>query len=588
MEWVKGDSETRSRTKIGAETLEINGEKLGVFSEKGLETQCNTENKEKLLGCHGAGACGSWLSPACNAMEQTRQFTIDPRSGFCKSNYFFYSKRRPTSLPPNKSLDITTFISSRAHHVKTAYIDAATGRHLTYSELWRDVDSVAASLSNMGIRKGHVILIISPNSIYFPVVCHAVMSVGAIITTSNPLNTNREIAKQIDDYKPVLAFTTQQLVHKLTGTTNLSIVLLDEDINAAALMTEGNIVTTLVEMMRRDSSGGRVRDRVDQEDTATLLYSSGTTGPSKGVMLSHKNLIAMTQSIIQSHFAEGKKTYICTVPMFHVYGMGVFVTALLGVGTTIVILSKFGIHDLCSAVEKYRATNLPVVPPILVAMVKDADQIRAKHDLSSLQSVLSGGAPLSKELIEGFLEKYPSVIIRQGYALTESTSGASTVTVEESRRYGTAEVPTIMKGYFNNEDATKSTLDGEGWLKTGDLCYIDDDGFVFVVDRLKELIKYKAYQVPPAELEALLLTHPAISDAAVIPFPDKDVGQYPMAYVVRKAGSDLSETAIMDFVERQVAPYKKIRRVAFIGLIPKTTSGKILRKDLIKLATSKI
>ncbi|CAF2162865.1 unnamed protein product [Brassica napus] len=149
--------------------------------------------------------------------------------------------------------------------------------------------------------------------------------------------------------------------------------------------------------------------------------------------------------------------------------------------------------------------------------------------------------------------------------------------------------PTIAKGYFKNQEATNETINAEGWLKTGDLCYIDEDGFVFVVDRLKELIKYKGYQVPPAELEALLITHPDILDAAVIPFPDKEAGQYPMAYVTRKVESNLSEKQVIEFISKQqVAPYKKIRKVAFINSIPKTASGKTLRKDLIKLATSKL
>ncbi|PPD91991.1 hypothetical protein GOBAR_DD11056 [Gossypium barbadense] len=143
-------------------------------------------------------------------------------------------------------------------------------------------------------------------------------------------------------------------------------------------------------------------------------------------------------------------------------------------------------------------------------------------------------------------------------------------------------------GYLNNAEATAATLDSQGWLKTGDLCYIDDDGYVYVVDRLKELIKYKGYQVPPAELEALLLSHPQISGAAVIPFPDEEVGQYPMAYVVRNSGSNISDTALMDFVAKQVAPYKRIRKVAFVTSIPKNPSGKILRRELIKLAISKI
>ncbi|KAH7523430.1 hypothetical protein FEM48_Zijuj06G0010100 [Ziziphus jujuba var. spinosa] len=546
------------------------------------------------------------------------QKTVDKTSGFCKSNSIFYSKRKPIPLPQNHSVDVTTFISSRAHTGKIAFIDASTGRHLTFPELWRAVHSVASYLSDMGIRKGHVIMLLSPNSIFFPVVCLAVMSLGAIITTTNPLNTTREIAKQIADSKPVLAFTTRQLVPKLAGST-LPIVLIDDDLHNNA-QKDAKVVSSLDEMMRKEPRGSQVRDRVNQDDTATLLYSSGTTGASKGVVSSHRNLIAMVQTVL-SRFGleEGEQRFICTVPMFHIYGLAAFATGLLASGSTVVVLSKFEIHDMLSAIGKYGATYLPLVPPILVAMVNGADEIKAKYDLSSLRSVLSGGAPLSKEVIEGFLDKYPRVQILQGYGLTESTGvGASTDSLEESRKYGTAGLlspsieakvvdpdsgealavnrtgelwlrgPTIMKGYFSNAEATSSTLDSEGWLKTGDLCYIDEDGFIFVVDRLKELIKYKGYQVPPAELEALLLSHPEISDAAVIPFPDREVGQYPYAYVVRKAGSNLSATAVMDFVAGLVAPYKRIRRVTFIASIPKNPSGKILRKDLIKLATSKL
>ncbi|KAM7517342.1 hypothetical protein LguiA_006925 [Lonicera macranthoides] len=550
----------------------------------------------------------------------TTSTTIDPRSGFCKSNSVFYSKRKPIALSSNHSQDVTTFISSRAHNGKTAFIDAATGRQLSFSDVWSAVDSVATSLSDMGIRKGHVILLLSPNSIFFPVICLSVMSLGAIITTTNPLNTNREIAKQIADSKPVLAFTIPQLVPKLDG-SNLPIVLIAHGHPHPPNFTSNSkIVTTLETMMNREPSQSRVKDRVTQDDTATLLYSSGTTGASKGVVSSHRNLMAMVQTIVSRFRLEaGEQTFICTVPMFHIYGLAAFAAGLLASGSTVVVLSKFEMDEMLSAIGKYRATYLPLVPPILVALVNHADGIKRKYDLGTLNSVLSGGAPLSKEVIEGFADKYPGVAILQGYGLTETTGiGASTDSAEESQRYGTAGMlspsmeakivdpesgealavnqtgelwlrgPTVMKGYFSNEEATASTLDSDGWLRTGDLCYIDDDGFIFVVDRLKELIKYKGYQVPPAELEALLLTHPEISDAAVIPFPDKDVGQYPMAYVVRKTGSNVSENAIMDFIAKLVAPYKRIRRVAFVASIPKNPSGKILRKDLIKLATSKL
>lgn len=545
---------------------------------------------------------------------------IDPRSGFCSSNSIFYSKRKPLPLPPNNALDVTTFISSRAHRATTAFVDAATARRLTYTQLWRSVEGVAASLSvDMGIRKGNVVLILSPNSIHFPVVCLAVMSLGAIITTTNPLNTTREIAKQIADSKPLLAFTISDLLPKITAAApSLPIVLMDND-SANNNNNNNNIVVTLDEMAKKEPVAQRVKERVEQDDTATLLYSSGTTGPSKGVVSSHRNLIAMVQIVLGRFHMEENETFICTVPMFHIYGLVAFATGLLASGSTIVVLSKFEMHDMLSSIERFRATYLPLVPPILVAMLNNAAAIKGKYDITSLHSVLSGGAPLSKEVIEGFVAKYPNVTILQGYGLTESTGvGASTDSLEESRRYGTAGLlspatqamivdpesgqslpvnrtgelwlrgPTIMKGYFSNEEATTSTLDSKGWLRTGDICYIDNDGFIFIVDRLKELIKYKGYQVPPAELEALLLTHPAILDAAVIPYPDKEAGQYPMAYVVRKAGSSLSETQVMDFVAGQVAPYKRIRKVAFISSIPKNPSGKILRKDLIKLATSKL
>ncbi|KAK9109400.1 hypothetical protein Sjap_017460 [Stephania japonica] len=532
--------------------------------------------------------------------EKKKEEEMEERSGFCSSTWSFHSKRQAIPLPSNPHLSLTDFVSSQPHSGRTAYIDASTGRRLSYTELWSSVSSLSSHLSlRLGLRKGHVVLLLSPNSLSFPIVTLSVLSLGALITTSNPLLTPRELQKQINDSKPTLAFTTSPLLPKLRmSNPTLPIILIEDDVV-------------------------RVRERVDQDDPASLLYSSGTTGESKGVVSTHRNLIAMVQTIVNrfrsENFEGREQIYVCTVPMFHIYGLAAFAAGLLASGSTIVVLSRFDLEEMMGAIERYGATYLPVVPPILISMIDRAEEIRGRYELGTLESVLSGGAPLSREVTEGFLGKYPGVKIYQGYGLTETAGiGASTDSVEESRRYGTAgrlsasmearvvEVdtgrllgvnhtgelwlrgPSVMKGYFSNPEATASTLTSEGWLKTGDICYIDEDGFIFVVDRLKELIKYKGYQVPPAELEALLLSHPLITDAAVIPFPDKDVGQFPMAYIVRKAGSDLSEKAVMDFVAKQVAPYKKIRRVAFISAIPKNPSGKILRKDLIKLATSKI
>lgn len=384
-----------------------------------------------------------------------------------------------------------------------------------------------------------------------------------------------------------------------------------------------NYISTLHKLLTSNPAHAPVV-KIRQDDTATLLYSSGTTGMSKGVISTHRNLIAMVCILLNRlGFSSDNSTrnqtdsFLCTVPMFHIYGLAAFACGLLGSGSTIVVLSKFDLVEMLGLIQKYRVTYLPLVPPILLAMNKV--DIARKYNLSSLHTVICGGAPLSKESTEEFISRFPGVTITQGYGLTETMGvGASTNSQEESRHYGTAGLlspnteakiidpisgtplppnqqgelwlrgPYVMKGYFSNPEATTSTLNSDGWLRTGDLCYVDDEGYIFVVDRLKELIKYKGYQVAPAELEALLHSHPEIMDVAVIPFPDKEAGQVPMAYIVRKPGGTLSESSVINFVAQQVAPYKKVRHVAFVSEIPKNAAGKILRKDLIKLATSKL
>ncbi|KAH9296744.1 hypothetical protein KI387_028426 [Taxus chinensis] len=548
------------------------------------------------------------------------------KKGFCVESGIYYSKKEPIPLPPpHQHLNLTTYVfSHHSHHnnADVAFIDAPTGAYLTYAALRHNVNALASGLHRLGIRKRDVVLVISPNSIHIPCIYLAILSIGAILTTANPLNTDAEIRKQVKDSNPVIAFTIPELFHKARA-TQLPVVVI-QTASRTPEQQAGGCVSTLHDLLQ-----SRVDDLpsvdIKQDDTATLLYSSGTTGKSKGVVGSHRNHIAMvaagllqTQDKNQNDSGEKKDVYLCIMPLFHVYGF-FYTVSSVAKGNCMVVMSKFELAEMLKSIERYRVTTLPAAPPLLVALIKSS--IVAEYDLSSLRIIGSGGAPLGKEVIDEFITRFPNVEVRQGYGLTESNGAVTfTSTSEENKKYGTAGLlaanveakivdtvsgkalppnqrgelwlrgPTVMKGYFGNMEATAATLDSEGWLKTGDLCYIDEEGFLFVVDRIKELIKYKAYQVAPAELEELLLSNPEIADAAVIPYPDKEAGQIPMAFIVRKSDSKLKEEDVMSFVSKQVAPYKKIRRAAFVASIPKSPTGKILRKDLIQqtLSTSKL
>ncbi|THF96799.1 hypothetical protein TEA_025743 [Camellia sinensis var. sinensis] len=351
---------------------------------------------------------------------------------------------------------------------------------------------------------------------------------------------------------------------------------------------------------------------VNQSDSAAILYSSGTTGRVKGVELTHRNFIALIAGIhhqsrieIEENAAAAEPAVsLMILPLFHVFGFFMMIAAA-AMGETLVLMERFDFEGMLRAVEEYKVNYMSVSPPLVVALAKS--EVAAKYNLTSLRLLGCGGAPLGKEVSQRFTAKFPNVEIVQGYGLTETGGGATGMTgPDESKQFGSvgrlaenmeAKIvdpttgaalppgqrgelwlrgPTVMKGdafgaiiyscYVGDDEATAATLDQEGWLKTGDLCYFDSHGFLYIVDRLKELIKYKAYQVPPVELEQLLQLNPEIADAAVIPYPDEEAGQIPMAFVV--------------------APYKKIRRVTFINSIPKSPAGKILRRELTNHALS--
>ncbi|KAJ4959889.1 hypothetical protein NE237_019799 [Protea cynaroides] len=545
--------------------------------------------------------------------ENNRSLSIDPKSGFCYETKIYYNLRPPVPLPPESlPLSAASHALSLFHsnHLSpentTALIDAATGHFLSYSEFIRRVKALSAYLlTTIGLSKGDTAFILSPTSLQIPVLYFSLFSLGVVISPANPASTQSEISHQIEISKPVIAFTTSTTAAKLPSSFRHGTILLD------SLDFQSMMMTTLGAKLDQD------RIEVNQFDPAAILYSSGTTGRVKGVVLSHRNLIAL----IAGYYAlrpeiasENRRPSMITLPLFHTFGLFMCVKAV-AFAETVVLMKRFDFEEMLRAIEKYKVSYMTVSPPLVVAMA--SSELVEKYDLSSLERLGCGGAPLGKEVTERFATRFPHLEIIQGYGLTESTGAAARmVGPDEVKQYGSVgrlaenleakivdpasgdPLPPgqqgelwlrgsiIMRGYAGDDKATASTLDPEGWLKTGDLCYFDSDGFLFIVDRLKELIKYNAYQVPPAELEHLLQSHPEIADAAVIPYPDKDGGQIPMAFTVRKPGSNLTEAQVMDFIAKQVAPYKKIRRVAFINSIPKTPAGKILRRELVKRALS--
>ncbi|KAL6294302.1 hypothetical protein ACE6H2_002444 [Prunus campanulata] len=543
---------------------------------------------------------------------------IDPKSGFCSTTKIFHSLRPKAPLPPqNTPLSVTHYILSHLQHSPPppstpALLDAATGLRVLYPEFTRRVQSLAFSLqSQLGLSHGDCAFILSPNSLHVPVLYLSLFSLGVIVSPSNPASSIPDLSRQIHICKPAVAFATSATAHKIHS-LRLGTVLLDS--------------AEFESMMTSPAAAEPRRVQVSQSDTATILYSSGTTGRVKGVALTHRNWISTLAGVyaVRSAAAASPQAVValCTVPFFHVYGIA-FSLRVLAVGDTLASISgRFDLVAMMRAIERFRITHVGWAPPVAVAVVEHGDgNETGGYDLSSLQVITCGGAPLAKSVIDKLKKRLPNIQVAQGYGLTETTArvfgavGPEETLVEgaNGKLMPNIEVkiveadsesgiglpplmqgeiwvrgPCIMKGYVGDEEATAAALDSEGWLKTGDLCYIDNDGYLFFVDRIKELIKYKAYQVAPAELEHLLQSHPDIVDAAVIPYPDEEAGQVPMAFVVRSSGSFVDESQVKDFIAKQVAPYKKIRRVAFINSIPKSAQGKLMRKELIKLALSKL
>jgi acyl-CoA synthetase (AMP-forming)/AMP-acid ligase II len=500
---------------------------------------------------------------------------------------------------PDRSIPQHVLAAAPGRGEHPALIDGRTGQTITYARLAYQVDRLAAGLAEIGLRPGDVLAIFSPNTLLYPIVFHAALTAGATVTTVNALATSKDLQTQLSDANARYLVTVSPFLDRVT---------------AAELSVEEIFVCDTADGYRSvpDLMATEAPAPVVEIDPATavavLPYSSGTTGVAKGVMLTHRNIVAnVEQSLALIRYAPEDRV-IAVLPFFHIYGLTVLMNMVLAAGGALVVLPRFDLAEFLTALADQKVTRAMVAPPVVLALAKHPSV--ADYDLSALEVVFSGAAPLDGDLAAACAARL-GCAVQQGYGMTELSpvtnaqpygapnnkagsigplvpnTEARVVNVATGEDVGVGESgellirgPQVMLGYLGRKAETDATIDPDGWLHTGDLAMVDADGDWFILDRVKELIKYKGYQVPPAELEAVLLNHPSIVDAAVIAGHDADGEEIPHAFIVVRPENPLTAEEVQEYVASKVAPYKKVRAVTFVDAIPKSASGKILRKDL--------
>lgn len=515
---------------------------------------------------------------------------------------------------PNHPLTQYMLERMAAHGPKTALIDGPTGRSYSFTKLCGAIQMVATSLAQRGLAKGDVFAIYSPNLPEYAIAFQGVILAGGIVTTLNPLYTPEEVAHQLEDSRAKYLLTVPMFLENARQAAEMY-----GHIEEIFVFGEAEGATPFSDLLQNGINLPAVSFD-PAEDVAVLPYSSGTTGLPKGTMLTHTNLIANVRQCEGApdyfEIVNEMDTIIGVLPFYHIYGMVVIMLLSLARGATVVTVPRFDPPQFLELIQQHKVTRMNLVPPILLFLAKHP--LVDKFDLSSLKEMTSGAAPLSEELADAVSTRLNANVC-QGYGMTEMSPvthynpnkpekvkrgsigpaipnvEVMIVDVETEKPLGVNERgelwmrgPNRMKGYLHNPEATAATITSEGWLRTGDIGYIDEEGDFYIVDRLKELIKYKGFQVAPAELEGLLLTHEAIADVAVIPVPDEEAGELPKAFVVLKPEAELTAEALQAWVAEHVAPHKKIRLVEFVDAVPKSASGKILRRVLVEQEREKL
>ncbi len=468
--------------------------------------------------------------------------------------------------------------------------DGPTGRTLNAAEFMDQVKRLAGGLTAAGYGHGHTVALMAPNIPEYCVIFHAVALAGGTITTLNPTYTANEVNHQLSDSQAEILITIPDFMDVASDGAGDTPVIAIGSPEFTDLFGE--------------PLSGQVPVDLDKH-TVVLPYSSGTTGLPKGVMLSHRNLVVNTDQIIEAADFKPGEVAAGFLPFFHIYGMTVLMNVHLAGGGAVVTMPRFDLPMFLKICQDFKSQRMWIVPPVALALAKHP--LVDDYDLSHVHQVFSGAAPLGAELSDAVGKRLDCNSL-QGYGMTELApvshvspgraprSGASGLAVPNTAcrivdiESGTdlpageegelwIKGPQVMQGYLNNPKATAETITDDGWLRTGDIAKIDADGYMFIVDRLKELIKFKGFQVAPAELEATLVAMEGITDAAVIGLPDPEAGELPIAFVVTGDPAP-DEAAIRAHLDTQLAHYKQVHQVHFVDEIPKSASGKILRRLL--------
>ncbi|KAI9590853.1 hypothetical protein BDF19DRAFT_461006 [Syncephalis fuscata] len=542
-----------------------------------------------------------------------------------------YRSPVPDAYIPDQSIYQFLFEQPSSSVVKNTplFIDGTTGISYSFSDLRHLTRRFAGALKeHFHVQHGQVLALFSPNSIDYPVAAFGTLAAGLAVTTVSASSTADEFAFQLKDSFAsfiVADYSVLDIAKKAADQVGISHqhIIVSGILEGPGRLAPYQGHQTLHSLLATASEAAPVYIAPSEasKQTAYLCYSSGTTGRPKGVELTHKNILANVcqySAFESEHWKQLASDDVLAgfLPFYHIYGLTVLVHVSINRRAPVVVMRRFQLEEFLKLVERYKITLAYVAPPVCLGLAKDP--LVDKYDLTSLREVISGAAPLGSDLAAAVKNRL-NVIVRQAYGMSETSpiilvQNANHVTDGSVGRllpnmvakivdeYGNevlddspgelcVQGPNVMKGYLNNPNATSDMIDADGFLYTGDVVQINEDGDFFVVDRKKELIKYKGYQVAPAELEAILQTHEAIADAAVIPVTSEELAtELPRAYIAIKETHRDSITIheVTEYVAQRVAPHKQLRGgVEFIDVVPRSAAGKILRKLLRNQANAK-